>query len=84
MKNDAIYKVDRAGLQGPLLHLTSGVLSSTRQCRRRRIPEWHSGHGAVPSGHFASEDLSGLQLARRRSGAGGVTHWKILLPLRET
>ena len=58
-----IYKDGRAGLRGPLLGVTLGLLSPKRQCTRRMIHGWHSGHAAVRCGHFATEDL---QMLRRK------------------
>ena len=84
-ENDVIYTVGRAGLRGPLLRVTLGVLSPERRCRRRMNPGSLSGHAAVRCGHSAGEDLTTLRCESHidRGGSDGVTHWTILLPLRE-
>jgi hypothetical protein len=90
VKNDAIYRDDRDGLRGPLPPVIHGVLSPERRCRRQMILRWPSGHGAARCGHFVNGDLSKLCCVSAMSVSGewgdvaAATHWKILLPLRET
>jgi len=72
MENDAIYKDDHDGLQGPLPPVTHGVLSPERRCRQKMILGSPSGHGAVRCGHSVNGDLSRLCCVSAMLGLGVV------------